>query len=62
MPTGARHNKYASYEDLYAEDCRCMIGADHVVGDDGPMSEYLSQSDAEDIWLSSGMDEDYDFR
>lgn len=26
------------------------------------MSNYLSASDAEDIWLSSGMDEDYDFR
>jgi hypothetical protein len=39
-----------------------MIGADHFDGDDGPASEYISESDAEDIYLSSGMDEDYDFR
>lgn len=39
-----------------------MIGEDHYEGDDGPASEYISESDAEDIWLSSGMDEDYDFR
>lgn len=31
-------------------------------GDDGPLSSYLSASDAEDIFSSSGMDEDYDFR
>ena len=36
--------------------CRCTIGDDH---DDGDM---LSASEAEDIWLSSGMDPDYDFR
>lgn len=33
-----------------------MIGEDH---DD---SDKLSPDETEDIWLSSGMDEDYDFR
>lgn len=33
-----------------------MIGEDH---DD---SDELSPDEAEDIWFSSGMDEDYDFR
>lgn len=66
MPTGPLHNKLTPAEDGsggdWAEACRCTVGADHYVGDDGPASEYLSESDAEDIWLSSGQDEDYDFR
>ncbi|AIY01605.1 hypothetical protein ART_2006 [Arthrobacter sp. PAMC 25486] len=39
-----------------------MIGEDHESGEDGPLSDSLSASEAEDIWLSSGMDKDYDFR
>ena len=66
MPTGPKHSKLTlvgdGSDDAWAEECRCMIGADHYEGDDGPASEYISTSDAEDIWLSSGMDEDYDLR
>ncbi len=63
MPTGAKHHRL--YEVNTArervEECRCTIGEDH--DDEGNyLSDYLSESDAEDIWLSSGMDEDYDFR
>lgn len=43
-----------------------MIGEDHI---EGPVSvDYEEESEgnsfagAEEIWLSSGMDEDYDFR
>lgn len=62
MPTGPKHNH--SYDVMYAdgteehviEPCRCTIGEDH---DD---SDMLSPTEAEDIWRSSGMDEDYDFR
>jgi len=61
MPTGPAHQKVNEDDDT-SEQCRCMIGNDHLVGDDTPLSEALSPSDAEDIWLSSGMDEDYDFR
>ncbi len=66
MPTGPKHKKFTERDDdpgsVYAEDCRCTIGEDHDSGSDGPSSNMLSESDAEDIWLSSGMDEDYDFR
>lgn len=66
MPTGAKHKKFTDIEDepgaSYGEDCRCTIGEDHNDGDDTALSNYLSESDAEDIWLSGGMDEDYDFR
>lgn len=61
MPTGPAHQKVNEGDDT-SEQCRCMIGNDHLVGDDTPLSEALSPSYAEDIWLSSGMDEDYDFR
>lgn len=61
MPTGPAHQKVNEADDT-AEDCRCMIGTDHLVGDDSPLGEELSPWDAEDIWLSSGMDEDYDMR
>lgn len=62
MPTGPRH--IHSYEVNYLdgrvehieEDCRCMIGDDHHD------SDMLSDTEAEDIYMSSGMDEDYDFR
>jgi len=32
------------------------------MGDDHDDGDMLSASEAEDIWLSSGMDPDYDFR
>lgn len=62
MPTGPKH--IHSYdlrhpdgrEEHVEEDCRCTIGEDH---DD---SDALSPWEAEDIYMSSGMDEDYDFR
>lgn len=61
MPTGPKHIHSYNYlhdgiEERVEEVCRCMIGEDHDDGDG------LSPSDAEEIWLSSGMDEDYDFR
>lgn len=66
MPTGPKHWKHTEVgdgtDDTWAEECRCMIGEDHYVGADSPMSEMLSEADAEDIYLSSGMDPDYDFR
>lgn len=55
MPTGPKHMKFL--EDGTEENCRCTIGDDH---NDPP--EYLSSQDAEDIYRSSGNDEDYDFR
>lgn len=69
MPTGQKHSKFIEIpeitsdpDEIYATECRCTIGEDHYEGDEGPASERISSSDAEDIWLSSGMDEDYDFR
>jgi hypothetical protein len=66
MPTGPKHQKLTEIDDgsadAWGEDCRCMIGEDHYDGDESPASERISESDARDIWLSSGMDEDYDFR
>ena len=63
MPTGRKHVVYTSQdEDSEVEsDCRCTIGEDHDV-DGYAMGVGLSASEAEDIWRSSGMDEDYDFR
>lgn len=72
MPTGPKHIRSYSiarvpegmkfftngdyiHEDV-DEECRCMIGEDHNDSDN------LSEEDAENIWLSSGQDEDYDFR
>ena len=63
MPTGPKHLKHFTLNgSSYAEDCRCMVGEDHEEGADGPLGEALSPWAAEEIWLSSGMDEDYDFR
>ena len=66
MPTGPKHQRFIfeeyneeGHETGYCEDCRCMIGQDH--DSDGSTSESLSLEDAADIWLSSGMDEDYAF-
>ena len=65
MPTGSKHQKFTDANDgsgdSYAEDCRCTIGQDHD-GDGETEFGGLGEADAEAIWLSSGMDEDYDFR
>jgi len=45
----------------WTEECRCAIGEDHD-DEDNAMSDYLSESHAEGSWMSSGQDEDYDFR
>ncbi|MFI9193014.1 hypothetical protein ACIG0A_27435 [Streptomyces californicus] len=46
--------------------CRCMIGEDHIEGPDSvdceEEPEDHSFAEAEEIGLSSGRDEDYDFR
>lgn len=63
MPTGPKHYKVhaSGTEQEWSEDCRCTVGEDH--DDEGnALSNYLSAEDAELIWLSNGMDEDYDFR
>lgn len=71
MPTGPLHDRAVNSivnAELAQEifPCRCMIGEDHI---EGPTSvdyeeepEDYSFAGAEEIWLSSGMDEDYDFR
>lgn len=61
MPTGPKHIRaHETYENgvwvHHEEPCRCTIGDDHHD------SDMISLDEAEDIWLSSGMDEDYDFR
>lgn len=56
MPTGPKHLK--ELEDGTEVACRCTIGDDHY--EEGYSS--LSATDAENIWLSSGKDEDYDMR
>lgn len=63
MPTGQKHYRVheANTAGEWTEECRCMMGEDHDEEGEA-MSNYISESDAEDIWLSSGMDEDYDFR
>jgi hypothetical protein len=57
MPTGPKHVR--AWEDMagvhHEEDCRCTIGEDHHDSD-------FSVGDADEIWDSSGHDEDYDFR
>lgn len=66
MPTGAKHQKLtgdsANPGTYFAEDCRCMIGADHDAAEEFAFGDVLSEDDAEEIWRSSGMDEDYHFR
>ena len=63
MPTGKSHYVANSeqFDPRKADVCRCTIGEDHDP-DGNQFSESLSDWEAEDIWLSSGMDEDYDFR
>ncbi|MFJ8923815.1 hypothetical protein ACIREK_30610 [Streptomyces sp. NPDC102415] len=71
MPTGPQHDRVVNSivngeitQEVFP--CRCMEGDDHV---EGPTSidyeeepEGYSVPGAEEIYLSSGMDEDYDFR
>ncbi len=71
-PTGEAHarvvNSVASGEFTQeAFDCRCMIGEDHIEGPDFSDVEDDDSSSfpfagAEEIYDSSGRDEDYDFR
>jgi hypothetical protein len=61
-PVGPTHQVVHVYDEKAgeSEDCRCTIGEDH--DEDGtPQSEGLDVYDAADIWMSSGMDEDYTF-
>lgn len=61
MPTGKRHYRSATSDTDVGTPCRCAIGEDH--DEDGArFSEALSPNEANDIYMSSGMDEDYDFR
>ncbi|MFF9456446.1 hypothetical protein [Streptomyces flaveolus] len=71
MPTGPLHDRAVNSivnGELTQEifPCRCMEGEDHIEGPDSvdyeEESEDNSFAGAEEIWLSSGMDEDYDFR
>ncbi|MFB6560268.1 MULTISPECIES: hypothetical protein [unclassified Streptomyces] len=71
MPTGPLHDRAVNSivngeptQEVFP--CRCMIGDDHIEGAD--LGDYEEEPEghsfagAEEIWLSSGMDEDYDFR
>lgn len=78
MPTGPLHDHVVNtiigdQFDQTITPCRCMIGETHFDGpwpdevdddqdEDDPTGEALNEWDAEDIYMSSGMDEDYDFR
>ena len=71
MPTGPEHTRAVNSivnGELTQEafSCRCMEEEDHI---EGPTSvDYVEEpqdhsfAGAEEIWLSSGKDEDYDFR
>jgi hypothetical protein len=62
MPTGPKHYRFIDAQvqgqSGVAEDCRCMIGEDHVQGE---VAQSYSVYEAADAWLSSGKDEDYTF-
>jgi hypothetical protein len=75
MPTGVAHHQFVNeivngeVVDQESFPCRCTIGDDHL----DVSSSWGDEPDEEDedgtgfagdeeIWLSSGMDEDYDFR
>ncbi|MGW0469198.1 hypothetical protein ACWDX6_28665 [Streptomyces sp. NPDC003027] len=71
MPTGPSHDRVVNSlvngePSQEVSPCRCMIGEDHFEGPDfldhEEEPEGHSFAGAEEIWLSSGMDEDYDFR
>ncbi|WP_405372052.1 MULTISPECIES: hypothetical protein [unclassified Microbacterium] len=75
MPTGAAHKRIVNEivnGEVVAQEffpCRCVRGEDHL-DDSSSWGNLLDTEDdgtedfagAEEIWLSSGMDEDYDFR
>lgn len=75
MPTGVAHDRFVNeivngeVVDQKSFPCRCMIGDDHL-DDSSSWGDELDEDDEdetgfagdEEIWLSSGMDEDYDFR
>ncbi|MFD5491408.1 hypothetical protein ACFWH4_00345 [Streptomyces sp. NPDC127091] len=71
MPTGPLHDRAVNSivngeltQEIFS--CRCTIGEDHIEGPDSvdyeEEPEDSSFAGAEEIFLSSGMDEDYDFR
>ncbi|MFB6627229.1 hypothetical protein ACFCWD_22860 [Streptomyces sp. NPDC056374] len=72
MPTGPLHarviNRLVNGEITQEVfPCRCTLGEDHIEGPDfGDFEEPEPEGDsvpyAEEIWLSSGMDDDYDLR
>jgi len=77
MPTGAAHDRFVNeivdgkVVDQESFPCRCTIGEDHLDDSSSWGAEESADDDDDDdtgfagdeeIWLSSGMDEDYDFR
>ncbi|WP_371602306.1 hypothetical protein OG345_05300 [Streptomyces sp. NBC_01220] len=72
MPTGPLHDRAVNSivngeitQEVFP--CRCVEGDDHIegptsLGGEEEEDEGYSVPGAEEIWLSSGMDEDYDFR
>lgn len=73
MPTGPAHERIVNEVvngEVVAQQvfpCRCMQGEDHAAddsswGDEDDSHPESNFAGAEEIWLSSGMDEDYDFR
>jgi hypothetical protein len=71
MPTGPAHDHVVNsiVNGEYTQEitpCRCTIGENHFdgpwPGDDQPEPEGNSFAGAEEIFDSSGRDEDYDFR
>lgn len=75
MPTGAAHDRFVNkiengkVVDQESFPCRCTIGEDHL-DDSSSWGDQENDRDGvdtgfagdEEIWLSSGMDDDYDFR
>ncbi|MEJ1092196.1 hypothetical protein [Microbacterium istanbulense] len=71
MPTGPLHFRFVNsfvngVPTQESFSCRCMIGEEHVEGPDlqdyEPEPETFPFAGAEEIFDSSGRDEDYDFR
>ena len=73
MPTGEAHDRVVNsiVDGEFTQEafpCRCMIGSDHIEGADFPGEEPFEEDEvesfagAEEIYDSSGRDEDYDFR
>lgn len=77
MSTGSKHKRTTEIafdgegneKRRYFVECRCALGEDHdddavllsQYEDDEDEDQVISASDAADIWLSRGMDEDYTF-